>query len=476
MTLHKSHPRVAIALLMLLCSACSDAEPSDVRDLDSGALLDGGADAGRHLRAHIETRVISAALERSMPKLRGGAASGGELESLRYHVRSIRICESLDTQGSGFSNARGCLDLYRGDESRLQYQPGDDYRPLAAAARASDTGFIDLMNAGSRAQLSQEVALTNEHVRSYHYGIVTWALPIKVRASAQLSGGPRLYTHDGEASYETVGADAFRSYFTDVTTPLDRAPAEDVIVLLPNGGNWFKFQSPLIIDDEDISSGAEFLLDLVFNPDGIIKVFEGEGLRVNVRGPSAAGGSQGFTVPMLDLAPVPHRASERVVRESYQGELVLGDNAFDVRLELYLIDGDVTETVYGVDLKSIVTSRTKAIPPEMMKIAYVERNDDGSLTLMSFSRAPIVTELRRGASTSASAQLVCGTHADRTAAQGGAAIVVDSCPARAMEVEFTQVARTLVEGSVPVGVRDAGAETSATVADASARSLDAGQE
>lgn len=468
MTLHNTHPvKLACALAILLCAGCSEAEPSDSKNLDASAQLDGSADAARSIRAHIETRVISSAPERSMLKMRGGAASASELESLRYHVRSIRICESLETQGSGFTNAKGCLDLFRGDESTLQYQPGDDYRPLAAAARAREAGFIDLMSESSRARLSQEVPLTSEHVRSYHYGIITWALPIKVRASAQLSGGPRLYTQDGEARYETVGADGFRSYFTEAATPLDRAPAEDAIVLLPNGGNWFKFQSPLVISAEDIASGTEFLLDLVFNPEGIIKAFEGEGLRVNLRAPPGAAVARGFTVPMLDLAPVPHRASERVVRESYQGELALGSDAFDVRIELYLVDGDASETVYGVDVKSLVTSRTKAIPPEIMKVAFVERAADGSLTLSSFNRSPIITGLKRGASVGPSAQVVCGTHADRAAAEGGAAIIVESCPARAIDVKLVQVARTVIEGSVPVGIRDGGTDASISSLDAS---------
>lgn len=119
---------------------------------------------------------------------------------------------------------------------------------------------------------------------------------------------------------EVVGADRFRAYYTLPSTPLSQGPAEEAVVLLGNGGNWFKFQAPLTITEDDIAERRAWVLDLVFNPDGIMKatnsiaqIAERDAQGTFVRG---------IAVPMLDLAPVPHRSTETIVRESYVGSAV----------------------------------------------------------------------------------------------------------------------------------------------------------
>jgi len=68
------------------------------------------------------------------------------------------------------------------------------------------------------------------------------------------------------------------------------APAEKAVVILGNGGNWFKFQNPLDISQEDIDEKRQWVLDLVFNPEGIVKGFSGDGsTRGNIREQSEAG-------------------------------------------------------------------------------------------------------------------------------------------------------------------------------------------
>jgi hypothetical protein len=466
---------LAITPALLFCLHCGadesgahERDATTALDLDGALPRDGGKDGGvSALKGpRIETRLTNAADGKSIAKFVGGAASAAGLQSLKYFVKSIQICESLEPAGSGFNNPGGCLQLYAGDGAAYPYGPGDDYRPLAEAARRSDVGFIDLMSPSSRQTLAGATLLTREHVRSYHYGIINWALPIKVTARVQLNDGSSLYSHDGESRVEEVGADRIRDYYTRPSTQLDRGPAEEAVVLLPNGGNWFKFQSPLTISQADIDEQRAFVLDLVFNPDGIVKGFSGDGVHGQIRERIDGGfAARAITVPMLDLAPVPHRASDRVVRESYRGAVRVGANAFDLRIELYSVEGDANGTVYGVDVKSLVNSETTAMPPELTKVSFLERAADGSLSLLSFKRSQVITGLTRvatiGGTTRVSA--ACATHEDRAGAEGGAAFVLDRCPTSRLDVTLTLTARTTLEESIPVAVgggADAGVDAS----------------
>jgi len=242
--------------------------------------------------------------------------------------------------------------------------------------------------------------------------------------------------------------------------------------LLPNGGNWFKFQNPLTVTQADIDERRQWVLDLVFNPEGIVKGFAGDGASVGSIQEKNEGGSvtRAVTVPMLDLAPIPHRENEQVVRESYLASLSVGPNTFDLRLELYSIDGDPEQTIYGADVKSLVTAASTSAPPEMSKVSFVVPAGDGGVTFQSYNQSPIISGFRRvteefGTTT---ASIKCATHADTAGAAGGAAIVVDTCPSADIDVTFRLVGRTLLDGELPTPPieLDAGTDAAAPAADA----------
>jgi hypothetical protein len=440
--------------------------------------LSGGGQGGssaQPAQAGIEMRFAapvesSSGLNRLLAFAGGGAVRPG-LESLEYHIGSVQICETLEEQGSGFSNPGGCLQLYSGDPTTLSYGLQDDWSPLADQARASNDGFVDLLDPTSRATLGGTTLLQAEHVRSYNYGVITWSLPIKVKATLALGDGSFLYTHDGTTTFQTIGVDNYRDYFTAADTALDLPPAEKAVVILPNGGNWFKFQHPLDITQADIDEKRQWVLDLVFNPEGIVKGFAGGGSGGNLRERGEAGPSlRGINVPMLDLAPVPHRASEQVVRESYLAHLDLSGNSFDVRVELYSVEGDPNQSVYGVDVKTLVTPQSNQLPPEIAKISSLTSENDGGLAFRSYSGLPIVTGFHRVAEElgTTTARLVCATHQDRAGAEGGAAIVTDSCPSANLDVTFTLVGRRNLDGDIPLtlAVPDAGSPADAGAPDA----------
>ncbi|HTV18792.1 MAG TPA: hypothetical protein VMG12_08980 [Polyangiaceae bacterium] len=445
-----------------------------------------GGSSGMPASAGIQMRIASTAAQpaggQNLLAFSGGGAVRPGLESLEYFIYSVQICESMQASGSGFSNPTGCLELYHGDQNALSYELGGDWRPLATAARGMTTGFVDLLNPAARASLNGTTELTAENVRSYNYGIITWSLPIKVKASVALADGTFLYTHDGTTDFETIGADNFRHYYTAPSTPMNVAPAEKAVVLLGNGGNWFKFQNPLSITEADIAERRQWVLDLVFNPEGIVKGFAGDGIsQSNLQERNGSGQViRSVTVPLLDLAPIPHRENEQVVRESYLASLVVGSQAFDVRLELYSVEGDPNRTVFGVDAKTLVTAASTNVPSEMSKISYVVPESDGTYTFQSFNQSRIITNFERVPEVfdTTVANIRCATHADRAGAEGGAAIVVDSCPSAEIPATFRLMGRTRLDGSLPTPpVADAGVpDGGGTPDDAGAQPEDGGVE
>lgn len=423
-----------------------------------------GGSSGTPQYAGIQMRVATTATSsgggQSLLAFTGGGAVRPGLESLEYYVYSVAICESLQASGSGFSNPAGCLELYSGDRSRLAYAPDSDWTSLADDARALDDGFINLLDASSRQQLERTTELRSEHVRSYNYGIITWSLPIKVKATLPLGDGTFLYTHDGETLSETVGNDNFVRYYTKASSSLGVGPAEEAVVLLGNGGNWFKFQSPLTVTSADVEERRQWVLDLVFNPEGIVKGFAGDFIGSgNLEERNEQGTAvRTLNVPMLDLAPIPHRQDQQVVRESYLASLNVGARAFDVRLELYSVEGDPNHTIYGVDVKTLVTAASTSVPPEIAKVSYVVAEDDG-LSFQSFKQSPLISGFSRVTEElgTTHALLSCATHDDREGAEGGAAIVLDSCPAASIDVTFRLIGRTLLDGELPNALPDADA-------------------
>lgn len=411
----------------------------------------------------------------------GGGAVRPGLVNLEYYIYSVSICETLQPSGSGFSNPTGCLQLYSGDQSRLSYDANSsDWTHLADEARATEDGFVDLLDPASRAALGNTTALGSNEVRSYHYGIITWSLPIKVKATIPLGDGSFLYTHDGTTTYQVIGADHFKDYYTSPAIPLDVGPAEKAVVILGNGGNWFQFQNPLTITQDDLDQKRQWVLDLVFNPEGIVKGFSGDGSsRGNIREQSEAGAQlRGITVPMLDLAPVPHRADQEVERESYIANVQAGSQNFDTRIELYSVAGDPSQTVYGVDVKTLVRPEGHSVPPEISKISSLTTESDGSLSFKSFSGTSVISGFHRVAEEHGTthASLVCAGYGSPAGGNGGAAIIMDGCPSANLDVTFTLVGRRTLDGSIPIRIEsDAGADAAPPSADAGdAGALDSG--
>lgn len=355
--------------------------------------------------------ILSEILFQEVRALTAGQSAATGLSSLQYYIRSIEICENLTVNGTAFSNPQNCLTLFdKGPNGGYEYTPGNDYSQLATSARSDTTNFIDLMSS-SRSNLNTAVYLQRSHVRSYNWGVINWYPPVKFKASVPVndvvgSTTTTYKTHDGTTTF--VNSNFFR---TTTTANFTSGVAEDAVVLLTNGGSWFKFQSPLPITNADIDSGTQFVLDLAFNPEGLVKAYAtGVSSRSNVLRDASA---NEMNIPYLEMAPIPHKSNQTATREAYvfdstTASPAVSDN-FNLRFDLYYITGESTKTIYAVEAKTLyrmvgIQSGSFTITDVMdfPKISYVTENPDGTLNFKIYDESVVIQDFSRKTSNGAS--------------------------------------------------------------------------
>ncbi|MBI1908863.1 MAG: hypothetical protein HYS22_01680 [Deltaproteobacteria bacterium] len=361
-----------------------------------------------------------------------GQATATGLQSMKYYITSITICEKIDTSGSAYNNPTGCLELYKGNQSdsRYTYTLDQDFAPFGDVARGSDDGFVDLIDDTSRATLKTDKTLTTADVRSYNYGYINWYLPVKLKAEVTMADGTTYRTADGT----TATVDSNQGPMTTATDDFSMiSSAKEAVVVLGNGGSWFRFQNPFVITQADIDNNVQFALDLTFNPEGLIKAYS----------PGLGGcgscilkdtvGNQ-LLVPMISLTPVPHKTSESVTKETYMATVSSGADNFDIRLEFYSVQGDLTKTIYGVDTATLINSKTTTAVSPFSKVSFVKTGSDGNLELQDYrgTTGPLLTKFQRQTEvgTSFTATLHC-----TDSSQGG--FTFDGCSNTTQEVTFT---------------------------------------
>ncbi|MBL8946463.1 MAG: hypothetical protein JNK45_25070 [Myxococcales bacterium] len=315
-----------------------------------------------------------------------GQASASELESLRYYISSIMLCESLETVGTAWGNPSGCLMLYQATTMQ-------DYDGFGAdEARAHPELYVDLMDPAALAALDPQLSLGPDAVREYNYGIISWYRPVMVRASVTLDaggGGPlTLFTSDGDVVEDGM----FPGSFTNEIVDLSAGPATDGVAMLSNGGNWFKFQHPFEITQADLDAGTSYTLDLVFDPDRIIS-----GMNCTTRGTAFKDeAGRAIFVPLLELSPVPRSTADTTWRETYM--IHVDDpglaSTFDLRLQLYSRMDDPNRTIYGADLKGLIAADTTS-EPLSQKVSFVVDDGAGLVELQDYAALPMLTGLAR---------------------------------------------------------------------------------
>ncbi len=310
-----------------------------------------------------------------------GLHGEGTPTSLEYYISSLQICTSLTTSGTAFSNAQGCTTLYQQSASSYSAYDAD-----SARADADPTHYLDLMSPTTTATLNQ--AVTTLAAGSYNYVIATWYRPVKVTGTIALASGS-YFTHDGVVDTATG--------VTHVAGSLLTGPAGESVVDLPNGGTWFKFQAPFVV----AADSASYVLDLVFDPDRLLK---GGAMASNASIQDSTAALHGIYVPFLDLSPIVHKATDSAVKETY---VFAGPSQFSLRAELYYLQSDTTKTIYGIDFKTLYTATTSINVTDPQRVFFVA-TAGGTTQFLDYQQAPMLTGFTRSA-TGGTVTLNCQT-------------------------------------------------------------------
>jgi hypothetical protein len=370
---------------------------------DSGSSPANGAAKGGSIRLEPSINGMPAALLKVAPS---GAAG---VQSFQVAVAAIELAKDLTTSGSGWSDIRGPLPLFRQDM-------GDHNAIDSVMARDADwrRHYIDFCDPASVGRLASSQPFTARDTGDYNWVVLNWAPFFRVRATIPLPGGDTAYTHDGFVERHTFPNSSRDDAYYYVTRPagsLLQGPAEDAVVRKNNGGTWFRFLRPLHLTEADLDSGStvddttgrdslgnpivrkipsgRWNVLLVFNPQDLL--FAGAGDSSNgsvVPDIQAPDSSAYFRVPFLKATAVPYREGEDVTRETYEFAVTANESwmhgEYGMRLELYLI-GD---NVVAANVNSYPTDGTLA-PPEVPVIFFADAAADGSLSLQGYDHSAI---------------------------------------------------------------------------------------
>jgi hypothetical protein len=333
-----------------------------------------------------------------------GAASGTGLKSLKYKIFEIGICDHPLGDGASYS---GCLALYQSPNAPMNMgPPGGDLSGTAGDARTNG-GYTNLLDPAQRATLSTPVTLDSSAARSYVSGYIKWWYAMKFSAELTQPGAtvPYLYTHDGATMMSQGG---LAPYTTLSNIGLVAPPAEEAVAVFDNGGTNFNFQAPFVIRPEDITNQTSFVVDLLFDPDGIVQSFAGA--PTPLQGSVADKLGNQIYMPYLSLTPLAHRHCEQVVREVYLGTVGLDVHQFSLRVELFYLASDPQKGIYGANVTALVSSATER-PYQVPKVASVSVAPDGTVQLLDEQQNTLIAGLLRRATLGASSAASFGCQA-----------------------------------------------------------------
>ena len=281
-----------------------------------------------------------------------GQVTASDLESLAYYITDISICKHMTINGTGYSDQSGCISVYNAER---RY----DYDTFVAEEAALETElYVDLMKPSHLSKLSKTIYLSEEDIGAYHYGKVDHYRPVKVTASIQLNDDTMVYTKSGP-SVLISGSGIDATYVTQVSD-MTQGPAEESIVVLPNGGSWFKFEKPFQLTSQDVENETSFQMKLAFNPEGVIKAYDFTSSNQAIQDPE---NDYGIVVPLMPFTPVIYRPTETARKESYlfsyTSSIDSVYNSFDFRLDLYTVEEDATDSIYAADTLQLLLRDTE---------------------------------------------------------------------------------------------------------------------
>lgn len=362
--------------------------------------------------------------------LRVGTVTGTTLQSLKYYVTSIQLCEDIEFAGSGYSSVAGCIELYR---NMTPDSPNyDDYTVPEAKDDTTEGRYIDLMSAEGQATLRRPVMLQvpiatgpvqadidaadggtgddagvsdspPRQAGVYRYGLINFYRPIKVKAQFPIIGESEenyFRTKAVTAVHAIPGQNGMLGGERVEIGDTLNGPTEETTYMLNNGGVVFVFQKPFAVTQADIDANKEINIDLVFNPENFGQAYAttcSDDIRVVVCDPA---NNVAIDMPFVRMSPVPRKTGEKTRKETY---LVDYDANSKVRIELYYNDADPEASVQGVDTAIVYNPTTPSgNAPSFSTIAndFVTQSgsvtaSDASVSLRDYQRQVSLEGLRR---------------------------------------------------------------------------------
>lgn len=337
------------------------------------------------------------ALRQSIPPLAAhfpivGTNTAAGLKSLKYYIKTLRICEDLTQTGSGYQNPKNCLVLYQGDES-----PNYDTYGIETALAEPDTSlrYIDLMkttsdtNGAGVDKLKEPFTVDSTAVRRYNYGMIDFYTPIKIKAEFTMNGGTTYYTRK-TTSFTPNTSSPFEAHTAKVDD-LTQSPAEEATYQMTNGGAYFLFQKPFEITDADVTNQTNVKIDLVFNPDNFARASD-----LDTAGPPILDASnRAISPPFVRMNPVPRKSGDTTRKEVYLITMdTTSSTAHKARVELYYNSSDSSKTIYGVDSAIVYESTATTSVNSIIALNYAVEVD-GSVSLLDYQKSPTLKELKR---------------------------------------------------------------------------------
>lgn len=374
-----------------------------------------------------------------------GESGAGDLESIKYYFTGLTICKDLTVKGTGYSNPKGCLEIFRlSDEGYDSF----DIAKAEADFAANPGHWVDLMKKGDmKAKLfpagkefklmtgEQKIAdfkkrkaagtLSPEELEhaddmpaeghlpegdegEYKFAVINWMKPIRLKAKVKM-GSKTLYTRTGTLKTDTVGVDNFKHNYieaADLSTPNAAGGADEITFMHNNGGSWFKFSKPLVITKEDLAAKRAYELNLVFNPEGLIKATTDRGRIGGTSVVVADAAGNGLISPFLSLTPL-LAAKGDLQREAYRGKFAGNANVgpYDLTIDLYYLASDASKAIIGVGNTVHVTAdSTDKSQTNWYPLFGAVQRMDGKLDLRSH-RDVTIKGMTRLATKGATAQL-----------------------------------------------------------------------
>jgi len=358
--------------------------------------------------AQADATATSGGLTARTGAIRVGSGTAADLQSLKYFINSIQLCQDVDVMGTGYSHTDGCINLYQNQAAGVNY---DTYEATAAMADTAPDHYVDLMTAEGQAALRQPVTADvqvgteanpdgGSAAGAYRYGLINFFRPIKVTSRFPVVGQPDQYfrTRAVTQVVDTTPSGAQHNSEQVLIGDTLSGPTEETTYMLNNGGALFTFQKPFVVTQADVDAKAEIKIDLVFNPDNFGQAYE-----------SASCSSSQYSaicdptnnvvidMPYVRMNPVPRKTGERTHKETYLMDYEPGAK---LRIELYYNDGDVEAGVQGVDA-AVVYDATATMPNNnVIASNYVSQTgsvqtSDASVTLMDYQHTPNLEGLLR---------------------------------------------------------------------------------